>query len=141
MHQTRRLTATDEDMSCQRLLVRSWRLIMAQGVECPLVTHEFKCACGANTDEVFGAFCTFLCALALTQRRCLEVNPPGAHTLTCDESRILALLAAAQNRQPALLQAHLLWLAPRRLRKLLEQSVRDLAGVLSANRLQLPLPA
>ena len=50
-------------------------------------------------------------------------------------------MAAAQNRQPALLQAHLLWLAQRRLRKTLERSVHELAGALSANRLQLPLPA
>ena len=126
---------------CQRLLVRSWRLIMARGVECPLVAHQFRCACGANTEQVLGAFCTFLCALALAQRRCLEVNPPGTRALTCDETRMLALVAAAQNRQPALLQAHLLWLAQRSLRKVLEKSVHELAGVLSANRLRLPLPA
>lgn len=125
---------------CQQLLVRSWRLIMAQGVECPLVAHEFKCACGANTEEVLGAFCTFLCALALAQRRCLEVNPPGTRVLTCDERRMLTLVAAAQNRHPALLQAHLLWLARRGLRRVLEKSVQELAGVLSVNRLWVGLP-
>lgn len=126
---------------CTQLLVRAWRLIMARGVECPLVTHEFRCACGAEGGEVFGAFCTFLCALACSQRRCLLVNPPGEPRLTADESRMLTLIAAAQNGCPHLLEAQLAWLARRPLRRTLEQSVRELGALLQARQLRLPLPA
>jgi len=125
---------------CANLLVRSWRMIMVRGVECPLIAREFKCVCGRSSPQVFSAFCSFLCALALTQRRCLLVNPPGEHALTADETRMLTLIAAAQNDCPRMLDAHLSWLAQRPLHKTLEQSVRDFAAVLSSHRLRLPAP-
>lgn len=126
---------------CADLLVRAWRLIMVRGVECPLVAHEFRCACGCRSPEVFSAFCSFLCALALTQRRRLLVNPPGEAALTADETRMLTLIAAVQNDCPSLLDAHLSWLAQRPLHQALEKCVRKLADVLASQRLLLPAPA
>lgn len=125
---------------CEDLLVCSWRLIMARGADCPLVAQRFKCACGASGDEAFAAFCTFLCALALAQRRCLLVNFPGARVLTADEERMLALIACAQNQRDRALDAHLCWLAQRLLRRTLEQSVRELAAALSVRDLRLHAP-
>lgn len=131
----------DERNPCEDLLVHSWRLMMARGAECPLVTQQFQCACGASGPQVFTTFCTFLCALAFAQRRCLRVNPPGERTLTTDEARMLALIACAQNGCNAALEAHLCWLARRMLRKTLEKSVRELAAALSVHQLRLPVPA
>lgn len=125
---------------CEDLLVHSWRLMMARGAECPIVTQQFKCACGASGTQVFAAFCTFLCALALAQRRCLRVNLPGESALTMDEQRMLALIACAQNGCHAALEAHLCWLARRMLRRTLERSVRELADALSTHQLRLPAP-
>lgn len=129
------------DNPCAELLVRAWRRIMVSGAECPLVAREFTCVCGADGKQVFNAFCTFLCALAFAQRRCLLVNPPGVRKLTIDETRMLTLVAAAQNGCAALLEAHLSWLAQRTLRSTLRQSVHELAEVLGASRLCLPAPA
>lgn len=126
---------------CAALLVRCWRLIMVRGVECPLVAHEFRCACGRSGPEVFSAFCSFLCALALTQRRRLLVNPPGTAALTADETRMLSLIAAVQNDCPSLLDAHLDWLAQRPLQQALEKCVRRLGDALATHRLHLPTPA
>lgn len=126
---------------CRRLLVRSWRLIMARGAECPLVRRGFTGVCGAEGEEVHLAFCTFLCALALAQRRCLLVNPPLSDRLTADEVRMLTLIAASQNDSPSLLQAHLQWLAERPLRKTLEQATHELARALRSRGLCLSMPA
>lgn len=126
---------------CEELLVCSWRLIMARGADCPVVAQGFRCACGASGSQVFATFCTFLCALAFAQRRCLFVNPPGERALTVDEERMLTLIACAQNGCNATLDAHLCWLARRMLRKTLEESVRELAAVLNRHQLHLPAPA
>lgn len=136
----RKAEDANDDNHCEQLLVHSWRLMMARGAECPVVTQQFKCACGASGTEVFAAFCTFLCALALAQRRCLRVNPPGERSLTIDEQRMLALIACAQNDCDVALEAHLCWLARRMLRKTLERSVRELADALSTHQLRLRLP-
>jgi hypothetical protein len=130
----------DDYNRCADLLVHSWRSMMARGAECPIVAQQFKCACGADSTQVFAAFCTFLCALALAQRRCLRVNPPGERSLTLDEQRMLALIACAQNGCHAALEAHLCWLARRLLRRTLERSVRELADALSTHQLRLPVP-
>jgi len=126
---------------CTQLLVNAWRMTMVHGIDCPLIAQQFRCSCGAEGREVFRAFCTFLCALAVAQRRCLTVNPPGPHALTTDEARMLALIAAAQNDCPCTLEAHLTWLAWRPLRQTLEESVRELSGLLSASGQRLPSPA
>ncbi|TXI18509.1 MAG: hypothetical protein E6Q65_06050 [Ottowia sp.] len=126
---------------CTQLLVRSWRLIMVRGVECPLVTHEFRCACGLDGREVLRAFCAFLCALAFSQRRRLWVNPPGEPRLTADETDMLRLIAAAQNGCAPLLDAQLSGLARQPLRAGLEHSVRGLGALLQARQMRLPRPA
>ena len=125
---------------CAQLLVNAWRQTMVHGIDCPLIAQQFRCSCGAEGREVFTAFCTFLCALAVAQRRCLTVNPPGRHALTTDEVRMLALVAGAQNDCPATLEAHLSWLAWRPLRQTLEASVRELAALLGASGQRLPMP-
>lgn len=130
-----------ETNDCAQLLVSAWRLIMVHGVECPLIAQKFHCTCGAEGREVFRALCTFLCALALSQRRCLLVNPPGRYVLTKDESSMLALISCAQNDCPAMLDAHLSWMARRPFRKTLEESVRELAATLSTSGQYLPVPA
>lgn len=126
---------------CAQLLVNAWRQTMVRGIDCPLIAQQFRCSCGAQGREAFTAFCTFLCALAVAQRRCLTVNPPGQHALTMDEVRMLTLVAAAQNDCPSTLQAHLRWLAWRPLRQTLEDSVRELAALLSTSGQRLPMPA
>lgn len=126
---------------CAQLLVNAWRQTMVHGIDCPLVAQQFRCSCGATGREVFTAFCTFLCALAVAQRRCITVNPPGQHALTSDEVRMLTLVAAVQNDCPRTLQAHLDWLAWRPLRKTLEDSVRELATLLGASGQRLAMPA
>lgn len=129
-----------QDNDCARLLVHSWRLTMAHGTGCSLIESRFRCSCGATAHRVFRAFCVFLCVLALSQRRCLRVNPPGQAALTADEARLLALIAAAQNDYPATLDAHLGWLAEPPLRQTLENSVRELAGLLKDAGQRLPVP-
>ncbi len=129
-----------QDSDCARLLVHSWRLTMAHGAECPLIASKFRCSCGVGADRVFCAFRVFLRVLALSQRQRLRANPPGQATLTADEVRLLTLIAAAQNDYPATLDAHLGWLAGPSLRKALENSVRELAGLLRDAGQRLPVP-
>lgn len=126
---------------CEYLLVWAWRLVVTRRGHCPLLGKLFRDACGDGADEVSGALCTFLCALARTRRRRLEVNPPGCLTLSSDEKRMLGLLAAAQRDQRTLLDAHLCWIARPAQRHTLEQGARELAAALSARHLLLPVPA
>lgn len=116
---------------CAQLLVHSWRQIMARGVECPLIERQFRCACGAGGEGVFRAFCTFLCALALSQRRGLAVNPPGWEALSGDEVRMLRMISAAQRRGSAAPQMAASTQADRPASMTLEASVRELATMLA----------
>lgn len=125
---------------CAYLLTWSWRLIVTGRSHCALLGTLLDDACGNDAGKVFRALCSFLCTLAQTRRRRLEVNPPGCPALTHDEQRLLALIAAAQDNRPALLDAHLCWIAHRNRRNALAQSVRTLAMALDATCLWLPLP-
>lgn len=124
--------------SCERLLIRSLRLMVVNGADCPIVPHQFRCICGAGGTEVFHIFCTFLWVLVLASRKRLNVLPPGdVSKLSKDEQCLLQTIAAAQNAQPELLELYLCWLAHRPVRPLLKASVRELASALTQHQLLL----
>ena len=125
---------------CAYLLTWSWRLVVTGRSHCPLLRTLLDDACGNEAGKVFRALCSFLCTLAQTRRRRLEINPPGCEELTHDEKRLLAMIAAAQGDRPTLLDAHLCWIAHGEGRRELARGVRTLASALDANCLWLPTP-
>ncbi len=125
----------------EHLLVWSWRRIAASPGPCPIVVREFADACGDDAAEVLATLCTFLRALAFAGRRRLLIAFPGCVVMTEDEQRVLALLAAAQNNDAALFEAHLRWLARADVRHILAIGARALAAALTANHLCLAEPS
>ncbi|MEI9988581.1 MAG: hypothetical protein WDM86_00965 [Rhizomicrobium sp.] len=125
----------------EHLLVWSWRRIAAGQACCPLMMDEFASACGEDGPEVIATYCTFLKALAMAGRRRFAIGAPGCLAVTADERQVLILVAAAQADTPALLEAHLRWIAVPEKRHLLEIATGALARALSTNDLHIALPA
>lgn len=125
----------------EHLLIWSWRRIASGQAACPLLMDEFIGACGEDGPEVFLTFGIFLKALAYAGRRRLTIGPPGGLAVTTDERQVLTLLAAAQARKPALLEANLRWLARPDQCHVLQIATGALATALKMNDLHLALPA
>ncbi len=123
----------------EHLLVWSWPRL-ATGRCCPLMMDEFSAACGEDGPEVFATFCIFLKALGVAGRRKFAIGAPGCLAVTADERQVLTLLAAAQARAPALLEAHLRWIAIPERRHILEIATGALARALCASELGIALP-
>jgi hypothetical protein len=102
--------------------------------------QTFADACGSDGPEVYITFCTFLKALGISSRRRLRIAAPGSLAITADERQVLTLLAAAQAGTPALLEAHLRWIARPDKRDILEIATSALATALSVNELRLAIP-
>ena len=62
----------------ERLLIWSWRRIVAGRPDCPAMAQEFADACGEDGAEVFVTFCTFLQALGFASRKRLAFGAPGS---------------------------------------------------------------
>lgn len=124
----------------EHLLVWSWRR-MAQGRHCPLLLDEFTQACGENGPEVFVTLCIFLKALGVASRKRLVIGAPGCLAITEDERQVLTLLAAAQAESPALLEAHLRWIAASGKRHILQIATGALAQAFADHDLRIALPA
>lgn len=125
----------------EQLLVWSWRRVATGHAYCSLTRDGFAATCGEDGPEVFVTFCTFLQALAVASRRQFLIGAPGLAVLTADERQVLTLLAAAQADDPALLEAHLCWLAIPEKRPVLEIATVALARALCFSALNLVLPA
>lgn len=107
-----------------------------------------ECCCAFGEDEGGGAvkiLCLFTCVLGRSARKILEVAAPGTLAMTCDERRILTLVAAAQictqDNDRTLFDAHLRWLASPVHRPALAQAVRTLGALLAAHGHWFSLPA
>jgi hypothetical protein len=124
----------------EHLLVWAWRRIATGRASCPVMMDEFAAACGDDGPEVFVTFCTFLKALAVASRRQFVIGAPGCAAVTADERQVLTLLAAAQAQSPALLEAHLRWIAIAEKRHVLEIATGALARALAFNQLSVALP-
>ncbi len=124
----------------EHLLVWSWRRIASGRGHCPVLAKEFADACGEDANEVLLTFSTFLKAWAFASRRQLVIGAPDAFTVSPDERRALSLLAAAQAEEPAMLEAHLRWIASPDKRSTLAIAAGALATALSANDIRLALP-
>lgn len=125
----------------EHLLVWSWRRLAAGHVDCAWMAQEFADACGEDAPEVLATFNIFLKALGFAAKRRLAVGTPGDLRITDDERHILALVAAAQSRAPARLEATLRWMARSDRRHVLQIATGALAQALTASNLQLSPPA
>ncbi len=125
----------------EHLLVWSWRRIATGRICCPLMMDEFANACGEDGPEVVATYCTFLKALAMASRRRFAIGAPGCRAVTADERQVLILIAAAQAEAPALLEAHLRWIAAPEKRHVLEIATGALTRALCANDLHVARPA
>ena len=124
----------------EHLLLWSWRRMATGRTFCPLMMDDFAAAFGSDGPEVFATFCTFLQALAIASRKPLTIGAPGCPQITADERQALTLIAAAQAKAPAMLEAHLRWIAIPEKRLLLRIAANALARALAVNAMVLDLP-
>lgn len=123
----------------EHLLGCSWRRLVT-GRCSSLTMDEFNAACGEDGPEVFATFCTVLKAVDVASRRQFAIGAPGCHAVTTDERQVLALVADAQAQSPALLEAHLRWIAASQ-RRHIQIVTGALARALAENALHIGLPA
>ena len=99
----------------EQLVVWGIRKIVGGKGSDPDLLTEFQAAFGSEGEEGLRIFCSFFRLLGQAARKPYEIAPPGSLQVLPDERRMLTLIAAAQRSvtsgDPALLQAHLLWLA------------------------------
>ncbi len=76
----------------------------------------------------------------MASRRQFLIGAPGCAAITADERQVLTLLAAAQGDGPALLDAHMRWIAIPEKRRILEIATGALARALAFHELNLTLP-
>ena len=124
----------------QHLLIWSWRRMAVGHTFCPMMMDDFAAAFGEDGPEVFATFCTFLQALGFASRRPLTIGAPGCPEITADERQALTLLAAAQADAPAMLEAHLRWIAIAEKQLVLQIATNALARALAVNDMHLDLP-
>jgi hypothetical protein len=93
-----------------RILIEAMRRIAAGQEGCRLIAREFAAVFPGEGLEVLATLRAFLQAVAWVSRRKLRVGLPGSRLLMPDEKLLLALIAAAQNGDRALLESHLCWL-------------------------------
>jgi hypothetical protein len=124
----------------EHLLLWSWRRMATGRTFCPLMMDDFSAAFGDDGPEVFATFCTFLQALAVASRKPLTIGTPGCPEITADERQALTLIAASQAKAPALLEAHLRWIAIPEKRLVLQIATNALARALAVNEMVLDMP-
>ena len=83
-------------------------------LDCCALTRGYDGAFGAESASTRGAVLVFARIIGSVGRRRIMLGAPGCGGVTCDELSIIAVLAAAQARQPERRDAHLLWLLARR---------------------------
>jgi hypothetical protein len=120
----------DGRLCAGHLLIWTWRKLVAGQVECPILAKEFMTFPDGRGMALLEAFGIFLQALGAGSRRLLAVGQPRVAGITGDEAQMLRLIAAAQNRNEALIAAHLAWLVRGQHVTTVERSARHLAGIL-----------
>ena len=83
-------------------------------LDCCALTRGYDSAFGAESAPARGAVLVFARVVGSVGNRRITLGAPGCGGATCDELSIIAVLAAAQNKDPELRDAHLLWLRARR---------------------------
>jgi hypothetical protein len=120
------------------LVVRAWRTIILGRSGCRLLGRMFGPPDGI---EVIEAIATFLRALSHGSRHMLNVGHPGCPNITSDERQMLAVIAASQADNHALLLSHLSWLVRRDRRDEVAQATHALGRLLTLRGMGVPLPA
>ena len=121
----------------ERLLIWALRRLVMRPDVCRVVIREFTGVCGEDGGEVLATMRVFIGALGYLPRRRISIAHPGSCALTADERQILALIAAAQEGEPARLEALLCWFARLDGRDQLALAAGALARAFDANGLRL----
>jgi hypothetical protein len=128
----------DGGLCAGHLLVWTWRKLVVGHDDCPVLTREYARFAGSQAEALLSAFASFLLALGRGSRRVLLVGQPYCAGLTKDEEHMLRLIAAAQTGNPALLFAHLAWLARREHQDDVMKAANTLAEALTEAGVMLP---
>ena len=91
-------------------------------------------------SHIRDALTLFLKSLSQGCRRMLTVSYPGCADITADERQMIAILAAMQAEDDALLRSHLSWLVKKDYRSCVLDAAQILAELLKQQGLYLALP-
>lgn len=83
-------------------------------LDCCALTRGYDSAFGAQSAPARSAVLVFARIIGSVGKRRIMLGAPGCGGVTCDELSIIAVLAAAQAREPERRDAHMLWLLARR---------------------------
>jgi hypothetical protein len=117
----------------ETLLIGALRRAAAGHEGCALTRRDFAIALPGDADEVLVTFRAFLGTLAHGGRRKLRIGLPGSALTMPDETLLIALLAAAQEGNDGLVDAHLCWLTRPGARASVAITTRALATALAVH--------
>jgi hypothetical protein len=124
----------------ERLLVDAFRKIVGGRGYCPAMARSLGRVGRCDGADLVRVISIFLAAIDNGCRRAVTIGAPGDAELTPSEMQLLALIAAAQREDDALMGAHMAFLVEAPHEKPVKVAARLVGGLLLKSDLRLSLP-
>jgi hypothetical protein len=125
----------------EMLLVDAFRKIATGRGHCPHLARAFGRLARCEGADLVRVTAILLSAIDNGCRRTVIIGMPGAEECTLSELQMLAIVAAAQKSDHALLDAHLAWMVHPPHRKPVAVAARLLSGLLLKSGLKVSVPS
>src|SRR5262249_30498865 len=122
------------------LLVEAFRKIVSGRGYCPSMARALGRAARCDGADLVKVIAIFLAAIDNGCRRAVTIGANGDPDFTPSEVQLLALIAAAQREDDALMGAHMAFLVEPPHEKPVKVSARLVGGLLLKSELRLSLP-
>jgi hypothetical protein len=125
----------------ETLLVDAFRKIATGRGHCPHLARGLGRLARCEGADLVRVIAIMLCAIDNGCRRTIVIGMPGAEECTLSELQMLAIVAAAQKSDYALLDAHLTWMVHPPHRKPVAVAARLVSGLLLKSGLKVSVPS
>jgi hypothetical protein len=125
----------------ESLLVQAFRKIVSGRGYCPSLARTLGQAARCDGANLVRVIAIFLSAVDNGCRRAVTIGANGDPDLTPSEVQLLALIAAAQREDEALMRAHMAFLVEPPHEKPVTVAARLVGGLLLKSELRVPSPS